>query len=1217
MPVLEIRLLGGFAVSHNGSPILAIRSARQQSLIAWLLLHSGQAQLRSRVAATLWPETGDAQARNNLRKLLHDLREAWPDVDEWVVSDRDTVSWAPSDYNLDVAQFTALLEEPADSHLIRQAVSVYAGDLLPDCYDEWIMPHRDRLRQSYMSLLERGTSLAEAERDYKTAIVYAQRLVQEEPLGEDFHLSLMRLHVKSGSRTAALRQYHSCASILREELSVNPGSDVQQMYRSLLDAPAPMEQPCPRPSGLVGRDAAWARLQAIWASTVGDNGRSSVAVITGDPGIGKTRLAEEMNSWADRQGLAVARAVCYRGEENLPFTAVSRLLRNPAVMTRLPALQPVWLREIGRLVPEVHQNGISDPTAVDRPIDEHSREVWQHRLLLDAIANALLLLQPAILFVDDLQWADPDSLFAFEHLLTLDNRARLLILATSRAGGQLQESPIFRDSRLQALIVEIELDALTSEETAQLALDLTPSMPTNDVSIQAIFDDTEGNPLFVVELARGGWPKVGSGETDCALPPTLQSAIRGRFADLPVGAIELVRVAATIGGQFTAPLLARASSQDESELVRNLDLLWRRRIFREQGNGYDFSHGRLRDVAYRDLNTARRALLHGHVGTALESLRGSSSHAGWAEIAQHFELAGDYSKAGRLYLQAAQDARNLYAYEASVSNYRRAVDLLPPAERPPVMAQLARTLQLSGEPAEADHVYRAALAQATQSRDYKTTSECQAGIGDLLRLRGRPQESLEWLQSACREIEHSERQIGLLRILGLLAEVSIWLSHSDAAKDYASRQLSLAEASGDVPETSAALANLGTVCARQAQYEQALKYYLRHLSLEERLNDRVRIQRSLGLIGNVYRLMGDLQRAQEYFENQLRIAREIGNASGEGLAAFSLGLVYEERGNFETAVTWVEKALSSACALGERQREGAALCNLGVLYHDLGRLSLGWKTLVEGMKILGEVGDTRNVAVALGNLGMIYGDCGADEACLNCLIASLLISLDIDNPQNVAITCGALGECCLQQGREGEAEQFLVRSACLTRRLQMNYWLSRDLNQLGRIRADEASYTEAIELNTEAIALAKESHNRSVWFKAELFGIRLLREQRQCDEAAAISLVHGLRRKLDAGDLHGLAPPTPEELATLHDEVWKLGGCRDDERDEVVDLYRALYRDSPTIRSARRLEELTGEAPAGPDPLPDPPPLVGAWNAELPDVFDRLDEWMRSSSPPS
>jgi hypothetical protein len=95
---------------------------------------------------------------------------------------------------------------------------------------------------------------------------------------------------------------------------------------------------------------------------------------------------------------------------------------------------------------------------------------------------------------------------------------------------------------------------------------------------------------------------------------------------------------------------------------------------------------------------------------------------------------------------------------------------------------------------------------------------------------------------------------------------------------------------------------------------------------------------------------------------------------------------------------------------------------------------------------------------------------------------------------------------------------------------------------------------------------------------------------------------------LDAGDIHGVAPPTPEELATLHEEVWKLGGCRDDERGEGVDLYRALYRNTPTIRFARRLQELTGEEPAGPDPLPDPPPLVGAWTAELPDVFDRLDE---------
>jgi len=1205
---LEIRLLGGFSLASDGMPVLSIRLPRQRELLTWLLLHPGQAQSRVRIASLFWPDASEAQGRNNLRKVVHESRIAWPLVDTWVASDRTTITWLVNrPYRLDVDVFSRLASPEADSETIRAATSAYAGDLLPDCFEEWILPFRFELRSRYIELLERGMSLAEQQRDFKRAIVYGERLLQSESLREDVYASLMRLHALAGDRAGAVRVYHACASTIELELGVSPGSEIEEMYQRLLSPPpeaaAEVLPARGRRMDFIGRQEELRSLQSVWRSVV--EGGRAIAVVTGDPGIGKTRLAEEMQEWTERQGLAVCRASCHAGEESLPFAAITQLLAY-CPLSSLPATHQ---RQLSLLVPHLSE----DNPDWRRP--DSLAEDWRKRLLFDAIAYALLAAQPVLLIVDDLHWCDADSLLALEYLLRSVPAPRCLLLATAHVETGRSAASLLRDAKLHALVVEIELAPLDLDDTLRLAgaqdVALTGASSNPDQA-NKLYGETEGNPLFVLELVRSGWKPDETHQP--VLPRSLQSAVHARFARLCSEAQELLEVAATAGSVFRLPILAHASHQNEDAFVRSIDELWRQRIIREQsGDGYEFSHGKLREVAYSALSSARRARLHGRVATAYRAHGSGPTDPSIRELARHLELAGRRSEAAQAYVEAADAARRLHANESAATLYRHALELVSADDRPEVLIRLGETLQVTGDWPEAERLFQEALNRALAERAGVIANRCRIALGDLLRLSGRFSEALEWLETARKDLEppkaRDEDHAALARVLSLSCETLLWLARYQEAEECAQRQLAVAQKAGDRAAIAAAYQNLGTVHARRTHYDEALDYYKRSLALEEQLEDPARLLGVLGQLGNLHRLRGEFGPAKLFLQRELSIARQIGNVHAEARAAGNLSNVMQEEGELVEAKIWLEKALATFRRLGDRQREAASLGNLGTILHQQGDLGRAWRHISQSVDMQTEVGDRRNAAVGLAELGTVYSDAGSFGHAVACLTAGILISLDIGNPQNVTIAAGAMGEACLRQGRISDSEAFAGRAAALARLLKMSYWLGVELNLLARVHDATGRLDRALASNSEALDGLKDSPRSEVLFRAQLLQGRL----RAATDARHLG--ESLKRLEEMSREHG----GDEHVALISYEIWKIDPSQDQARLEAGRLYRKLYARTPMFEVAARLTELTGERPPPTRPLPAPPPMVRSWQADSDQILHRLDELLRhvSSSPPS
>lgn len=259
-PTLRMYLLGTFQITSDHIPLKSIEVPRLQSLLVYLVLHRGVPQSRTRLASMLWPDSTEEQAHTNLRNLLYKLRQALPDSEHYLVVNRHMLMWQMNDcWTMDVLEFEGAVNMAKQAELVgdhallrralEQAMELYQGDLLPGCYDEWILKEREHLSQMFLEVMEKLLCLQEREGDFQGAIRIAQRLLREDPLQEASYRHMMRLYAASGNRAAAVRVYQNCVATLERELELEPGPATRRVYEQLLHSETLKSYTIKQPSG--------------------------------------------------------------------------------------------------------------------------------------------------------------------------------------------------------------------------------------------------------------------------------------------------------------------------------------------------------------------------------------------------------------------------------------------------------------------------------------------------------------------------------------------------------------------------------------------------------------------------------------------------------------------------------------------------------------------------------------------------------------------------------------------------------------------------------------------------------------------------------------------------------------------------------------------------------------------------------------------------------
>lgn len=689
---MRISLFGNLRISLAGRPVTAVNTNRLHSLVAFLILNGDTPLPRERVAFMLWPASSESQARTNLRQLLHHLKRALPVECTSLVTDHFAVQWRQDgSCAVDTVEFQAAIADASAAQTekdrtreiqsLTTAAQLYTDDLLPALYDDWIIPLREDYRRKISEVLHRLATLLEEQKDYAAAISCTERLIALDSLNESNHRLLIRLHAANNDRASALRAYHQCMRVLRREMGVEPSPATLELFERILKAgPEASREPASgspesaaaqpkaqlrKARALVGRTMEWEQLATVWQLAVEDGPR--VAVISGEPGIGKTRLAEELYESCVRQGYAAARSRCYAGQGQVPYAPVAEWLCSDPVRAGWTNLGPQRLAELARLVPEIREQ-FPDHESIGSEQASPLAESWQRLHFYESLNAAFgKSRKPLLLYLDDMQWCDPDSFEWFNALLNSPAATGLLLLGTVRSEETGREHPFTRFAaglRQTGRILEIPLEPLGAEETAELVRLESPST-LESANLEEIFRATQGNPLFVVESLRAGLQST-----------RVHAVIASRLNQLTAPSYELAGLASVVGRPFSFELLEKATDWDEASVSQALEELWLRRIIESRGaTEYDFTHDRLREVACAELSLVRQRYLHRRVARALAEVHEADIESWNGQIASHFELAGMAEEAIEYYERAAAFARQRYADTESADLLRRALAL--------------------------------------------------------------------------------------------------------------------------------------------------------------------------------------------------------------------------------------------------------------------------------------------------------------------------------------------------------------------------------------------------------------------------------------------------------------------------------------------------------------------------------------------------------------
>jgi DNA-binding SARP family transcriptional activator/tetratricopeptide (TPR) repeat protein len=738
--MLEIRLLSEQRVTGGPDAEGHSSSSRSVALLAYLILHAGVPQARLQLAGTFWPDSSDGQARTNLRRELHNLRELLGG-DPSLIVEPATLTWRDCPFcRVDVRVFDT---ERRAAHSSRAAgdsagflahaeaaMAEYRGDLMPGSYDDWVLQEREPLLRACVDLCDGAIRALRDAGDRTRACEVARRRIQLEPVEEVGYRLLMELQAESGDRAAAVSTYHRCATVLEQELGVSPHPDTSAIVDRLLDRRVTPEKPREsagdrlRPSrtagaGLIGRGDEVDLLVERWRQAAG--GRSGLVVVSGEAGVGKSRLLSELASIAGAQRAAVAATRCFGASGRLALAPVADWLRSADLRPGVAALDPVWQAEVDRLVPRSAPPAGRNAASTDRSPEDSSRamvDAWQRHRFFEGLARAVLSAdRPTLLVLDDLQWCDDETAALLAFVLRFTDEAQLLVAATVRS-DELEDNrevaASLRAMRSAGMVTDVGLAPLDTAGTGELAASLL-DRPLTSAEGSLLQGATGGYPLFVIEAARS-LPDSTALEQPTPVSD-LQAVLRRRLEQASPAARTVAGLAAAVGRDFSLDLLTEASDLDAETLVQAVDELWRRRILREQQNGYDFAHDLLRDAAYASVSPPHRWLLHRRLAQGIELLSAGHFDDVAAQLAEQYDRGGRPDRAFGYFRRAAELATALFANAEAIRHHRRCLELIEqmPAGRDRDERELD-VLQTMSEPVNALYAYSSPVLQSTLER---------------------------------------------------------------------------------------------------------------------------------------------------------------------------------------------------------------------------------------------------------------------------------------------------------------------------------------------------------------------------------------------------------------------------------------------------------------------------------------------------------------------
>ncbi len=686
-------MLGPLALAPAEGPVVSPGGPKQRELLSLLLLHRGAPLSADRLVDALWgddPPTGaEVTLRSHVSHLRRRLAETLPGCA--IETGPQGYSLAAGELRVDADVFAELLGRgqeafglgrPDDAAgLLRDALSLWRGDAWSEIeHLDAAMADASRLAELRLVAHEVLVAAELARGRHRDVVAEVEALHAAHPFRERFAGQLMLAMYRSGRQADALAVYAATREQLADELGLDPGPELQALSQAILrqdpslDAEATTGPPTTHParprevsdgvlsalvgSPLDGRTVERDLLVGAWRSVV-DTGAPRLLLVSGEAGIGKSRLVAELVAQAVEDGGTVLVGRCDGTDAAYhPVTEALRSSRSAQAALTAPLEQLV-----GR-------------AAGDDPVpgfgDGHPPAYAAMRSLLERLSGAA----PTLLVVEDAEGIDRASSRLLRHLAArLPDRSALVVAYRDPPGGRhpaLLE--LLGDVGLRALTEHVVLGPLDEESTGDLVRRALPAADAD--AVRRLWQHTGGNPYFVSEVARS-W----AGGDDLGVPPALRDVLVQRLASASGACRDVLAAAAVLGRDVDLGLVTQVVAKDEDEVAAALEEAVAAGFLVEAGGswttGYAFPHELMREATERDLTGTARRRLHRRAADAIAAAAPGAGRS--AVVARHLQAAGHLAEPAERadwLLRAAREARALQAWDEAVQHAERAVEML-------------------------------------------------------------------------------------------------------------------------------------------------------------------------------------------------------------------------------------------------------------------------------------------------------------------------------------------------------------------------------------------------------------------------------------------------------------------------------------------------------------------------------------------------------------
>ena len=929
---MEFGILGPLEVVEDVTQV-DLGGAKQRALLAVLLLHANEIVSTDRIIDALWEDEPPETVRKTLQVYVSRLRKALGK--ERLETKVPGYRLRVAEDELDLERFQRLAEKEP-----REALALWRGPPLAElAHQRFAQTEIARLEELRLACLERRIE-EDLEQGMHGALVgELEQLVREHPLRERLRGQLMLALYRSGRQAEALEAYQDARHALTDELGIEPSQELRELQQAILRQDSSVEL-VPAVRALTATGAFVGREHELEALRIGlddvIHGHGRLVLLVGEPGIGKSRLAEEALRVAHQRRARVLVGRCWEAGGAPAYWPWVQALRSyvhdcPHELLRVH-LGP-GAADVAQLLPELREL-LPDLPEPPGPDSEGAR-----LRLFDAVAALLKNIardQPLVLFFDDLQAADEPSLLLLRFLARELARARMFVIVAYR-----DVDPTLRDplrTTLSELVREpvtrrISLGGLAHDDIADY-ISMAASVEPEAAAVAEIHAETAGNPLFVGEIVRllAAQGQLAGGADSLEIPAGIREVIGSRVARLTEPCRKLLSIASALGREFGVEVLQYLSEFPEETLYDALDEAIAERIIGEvpgAPNRLRFAHVLIRDTLYDDLTAPRRMQRHQEAAMALERAHASEPEPHLAEIALHFIAAGPEStdRALEYARRAAGLAASSLAFEEAARLYDLALTLpMNDAIRCELLLTLGDVLARAGDTAASKSRFDEAALLAEKLRLAEQLGHAALGYGGRIvwEVSRDDNHLIPLLERALDELpaEDSLLRVRLLaRLAGPLRDARFPPERRHAA---AGEALAMARRLNDSPTLAYALAAYLPAYMEPVRTHEMITLATELIDVASATRERERAAEGYLCRACSLLELGEVQKAKADLGEMAKLAEQLRQPSQTLWVTFLRAHIALLEGNFTSA----EPLINEALELGER----AQRWNAGMTY---------------------------------------------------------------------------------------------------------------------------------------------------------------------------------------------------------------------------------------------------------------------------------------------